>query len=444
MKILIQDYFLCLPKENLVNTGGLIQECFLTNSTIFIKKNVEENQNFNPRIDSLGLSDPIKNILCVPVCDSDNEVKAVICLVNSPTSFQIEDIVLTQFFSLIIRELITSKNVSDDRTSVLLKENRKNKILQQWFKQVYIVANNTKYKFQLSKSIFQSLAIDLKLDTLISSGLEVIQALTNSEETYCIYKKNEEMVIRYTTNKEECYCEELSESNLEYFSKSQPTVYSKTKDKENTLIFPYVKGNHGLVIVSHNKRDDTLAYYCPYTRADEVVIGELAKVIFNSIDQQNKKTMNDLRLAIRSYAGSINTVSLINTIRTAAQQLLECERATVFIKENEMLVVKAQGIEHEIPVEIKVPIGKGIVGFVAQTGQTENIEDVYKDPRFNSEIDTLTGYKTKNMLCMPVISSCGEVIAALQMINKRSGNFDKSDEEYLEIFGDMVSSVLQN
>ena len=77
------------------------------------------------------------------------------------------------------------------------------------------------------------------------------------------------------------------------------------------------------------------------------------------------------------------------------------------------MVVKYQGKEQEIPVGFSLPIGKGIIGTVAQTGFTENIKDVYSDWRFNSEVDKLTGYTTRNMLCMPVFDNEKEVIAAL-------------------------------
>jgi cAMP and cAMP-inhibited cGMP 3',5'-cyclic phosphodiesterase 10 len=50
----------------------------------------------------------------------------------------------------------------------------------------------------------------------------------------------------------------------------------------------------------------------------------------------------------------------------------------------------------------RFPIGKGIAGHVAQTGQGLNIADAYDDDRFNREVDLQTGYHTKNILCMPI------------------------------------------
>ena len=52
--------------------------------------------------------------------------------------------------------------------------------------------------------------------------------------------------------------------------------------------------------------------------------------------------------------------------------------------------------------EIRIPWGQGIVGFVGKSGTSLNIEDCYEDARFNQEIDAMTGYKTRSMMCHPI------------------------------------------
>lgn len=71
--------------------------------------------------------------------------------------------------------------------------------------------------------------------------------------------------------------------------------------------------------------------------------------------------------------------------------------------------------------EILIPFGVGIAGTVAQTKTAVNIKNAYEDPRFNSEIDQKTGYKTKNILSMPICNYEGDVIGVAQIINKKSG-----------------------
>jgi len=52
---------------------------------------------------------------------------------------------------------------------------------------------------------------------------------------------------------------------------------------------------------------------------------------------------------------------------------------------------------------------------------------------FNRDIDQKTGYKTKTILCMPIMIQ-GNIIGVVQMVNKKNGHFTKSDEESFETF----------
>ncbi|XP_051577105.1 dual 3',5'-cyclic-AMP and -GMP phosphodiesterase 11A-like [Myxocyprinus asiaticus] len=86
--------------------------------------------------------------------------------------------------------------------------------------------------------------------------------------------------------------------------------------------------------------------------------------------------------------------------------------------------------------EVQVPWGKGIIGYVAEHGETVNIPNAYEDHRFSDEIDKLTGYKTQSILCMAIRNSDGEVIGVVQAINKNpSGTpFTEDDEKVLQMY----------
>ncbi|KAG7205543.1 hypothetical protein KM043_007520 [Ampulex compressa] len=98
-------------------------------------------------------------------------------------------------------------------------------------------------------------------------------------------------------------------------------------------------------------------------------------------------------------------------------------------------------LEMEKKEEIKIPWGTGIVGYVAESGEPVNIPDAYKDSRFNREIDALTGYRTRALLCMPIKDCSGDVIGVAQVINKLGGEgqFTVQDEKifagYLQFCG---------
>uniref|UniRef100_A0A1A9W0L3 Phosphodiesterase n=1 Tax=Glossina brevipalpis TaxID=37001 RepID=A0A1A9W0L3_9MUSC len=96
--------------------------------------------------------------------------------------------------------------------------------------------------------------------------------------------------------------------------------------------------------------------------------------------------------------------------------------------------------EMEQQNEVQIAWGTGIAGHVAESGEPINIPDAYQDERFNCEIDTLTGYRTKALLCMPIKDSSGDVIGVAQVINKLNGErFTETDEKvfasYLQFCG---------
>ncbi|XP_033876496.1 dual 3',5'-cyclic-AMP and -GMP phosphodiesterase 11A [Acipenser ruthenus] len=96
--------------------------------------------------------------------------------------------------------------------------------------------------------------------------------------------------------------------------------------------------------------------------------------------------------------------------------------------------------------EVQVPWGKGIIGYVAEHGETVNIPDAYQDRRFSNEIDKLTGYKTKSLLCMPIGNSDGEIIGVAQAINKnpRGALFTEDDEKVLEMYLPFCGIAISN
>lgn len=67
-----------------------------------------------------------------------------------------------------------------------------------------------------------------------------------------------------------------------------------------------------------------------------------------------------------------------------------------------------------------IPLGRGIAGYVALTGDLVNVEDCFKHPKFDPSVDIRDGYKPKSILCMGVKNNDGEVIAVVYAVNKRS------------------------
>ena len=95
--------------------------------------------------------------------------------------------------------------------------------------------------------------------------------------------------------------------------------------------------------------------------------------------------------------------------------------------------------------KFRIPMGKGIAGYVVTTGNLVNVRDAYEDDRFNSAVDKKTGYRTRTILCVPIRGPHGnKVIGCVQMINKKKGVFDNDDESIVTAFAAHIGITLQN
>jgi len=98
---------------------------------------------------------------------------------------------------------------------------------------------------------------------------------------------------------------------------------------------------------------------------------------------------------------------------------------------------------------IRFDATKGLAGKAVVTKDSVNCEDVYEDPTFNRKIDDETGYRTKSVMCVPVMNSTGEVLGVAQMINKMDWNgetiaFSEQDEKLLKAFIAQVAVAITN
>ncbi len=126
-------------------------------------------------------------------------------------------------------------------------------------------------------------------------------------------------------------------------------------------------------------------------------------------------------------------------------RLLAADRGSVFLidrERKELYSVLAMGAEIQ---EIRMPITRGLAGYVARTGQMVNVPDAHKDERFNPDIDRRTGYRTKSVLAAPMHDSTGERIGVVQVINKIGADvFSHEDEELLEAFAAEAGIAIAN
>ena len=147
---------------------------------------------------------------------------------------------------------------------------------------------------------------------------------------------------------------------------------------------------------------------------------------------------------VTEMTAEINIKKLLKRAIEEANKMLDAERVTLFLNDensNELWSQVAQGLGS---MTIRLPNTAGIAGAVFTSAQTINIKHAYADLRFNPSFDRSTGYFTRSILCVPIINKNGKVIGVTQALNKKNGFFSEEDESRLKAFTSQISAALEN
>ena len=146
-------------------------------------------------------------------------------------------------------------------------------------------------------------------------------------------------------------------------------------------------------------------------------------------------------------AGELHLRPLLQQIMRATKAIMEAELCSLFLVDDERgdLVFYVNSGEEgaELLESGRLPMGSGIAGWCAEHGESVCLADVYADPRFNAEFDRQTGFRTRNMICAPLVVR-GKRIGVSQVINHLNGDFSKSDEQLMEAIVQMVAIAIDN
>ena len=163
----------------------------------------------------------------------------------------------------------------------------------------------------------------------------------------------------------------------------------------------------------------------------------------HSIIRQNER-LNRLYKVGQVITSEINLDALFEVIIEQINEILGTERSTVFLydpKQDELWSLVATGMGKN---KIRVPADSGVAGLVFLRKKPLRINDAYSDSRFNSEIDKRSGFKTRNILCIPVLNRKEECIGVIEALNKATEDFNDQDLEIFFSIADYVAIALEN
>ncbi len=147
------------------------------------------------------------------------------------------------------------------------------------------------------------------------------------------------------------------------------------------------------------------------------------------------------------FSSILDLGELLNIVMTKAEEVMEAEASSVFLidkSKKELYFITARGKKGKEAKEIRVPMGKGIVGWVAEHGRPLLVPDVKKDSRWFKGVDKKTKFVTRSIIAVPLISK-GKIIGVSEVLNKKGNrHFNENDLELFEALGHQIAIAVEN
>lgn len=168
------------------------------------------------------------------------------------------------------------------------------------------------------------------------------------------------------------------------------------------------------------------------------VWGLVSKQIIDSIERYRDRLDRILNVT-RDLREEIYGDILLDKIMDYSISITQSDAGSILLVEKDNLIFKI--VKGEKSVELlgtTIPKGKGFAGWVAENGLPLYIADAQADDRFNPDVDAITGYQTRSVLCVPLTMKAG-IVGVIELLNKEEGFYSEKDVEIIRYLADQAA-----
>jgi signal transduction histidine kinase/putative methionine-R-sulfoxide reductase with GAF domain len=158
-------------------------------------------------------------------------------------------------------------------------------------------------------------------------------------------------------------------------------------------------------------------------------------------ERRSSAALREVGLAVGNL---VDLNQLLELILSKITEVLHADRATLYLVDEVNKELVSRITVGDSVQTIRVKIGTGIAGKVAETGKSICVKDAYKDRRFHRTWDELTGYRTTSILAAPMKNHLGTIIGVVQALNKVEGPFSEADKSLLNIMATQAAITVDN
>ena len=163
----------------------------------------------------------------------------------------------------------------------------------------------------------------------------------------------------------------------------------------------------------------------------------------NNCSTEDMKEIFDIA---RSISSVMDVDALLKRIGAAAENLLGAEVSSIMLLDEDKQALSfkvATGEKGGIVQKMKVKVGQGIAGLVAQDRKMIVVNDASKDPRFSNQMDKASGFVTRSLICVPMFAE-NELVGVVEVLNKKTGGFNEDDSVILESLASLAAVSINN
>jgi signal transduction histidine kinase len=167
--------------------------------------------------------------------------------------------------------------------------------------------------------------------------------------------------------------------------------------------------------------------------------------------ERRTSELTALNRAGRILASTLDLDPLLNLVMEQIKALVDAEAASVLLSVPsssgealpDLVFAAVTGPAASKLLGTRLLGGTGIAGWVLRTGEVAQISNSQIDARFSQYVDNITGMTTRSLLAVPLIAK-GAPVGVMEVINKRSGQFDAHDLEILEALSSSSAIAIEN
>ncbi|MCS7202163.1 MAG: HD domain-containing protein [Dictyoglomus sp.] len=220
-------------------------------------------------------------------------------------------------------------------------------------------------------------------------------------------------------------------------------------DYKGKIIFE--EGNKRGEKFKYKLGDNILELILDYYKDKEIIkflIDKYISLVNRIINLEERiKELNILQEIGFQINSTFRLKDLLNLIMTLSKETLEAEASSLMLldeKTNDLTFEIALGEKGDVIKKFRIPLGEGIAGWVAKTGEPLIANNVEEDPRFAKKYDSATSFRTKSILCVP-LKTKEKIVGVIEVLNKKGNdNFDENDLNLLQAIANQAAIAIEN